>query len=63
VWSGEIRQRLERRWVIGDDDNLTALIELRRHEPSIWHLSGRTNRQRSVEHEAESVSARLRRCH
>ena len=37
VWSGEIRQRLEQRWVIGDDDNLTALVELLRHEPSTWH--------------------------
>ena len=37
VWSGEIRQRLEHRWVIGDDDNLTAFVELLRHEPSTWH--------------------------
>jgi hypothetical protein len=37
VWSAEIRQRLEQRWVIGDDDNLTALIELLRREPATWH--------------------------
>jgi hypothetical protein len=37
VSSGEIRQCLERRWVIGDDDNLTALVELLRREPSTWH--------------------------
>jgi hypothetical protein len=37
VWSGEIRQRLEQRWVIGDDDNLTALVEILRREPATWH--------------------------
>ena len=37
MWSGEIRQCLEEQWVIGDDDNLTALIELLGHEPSTWH--------------------------
>ncbi|MHB8658552.1 MAG: hypothetical protein ACYC91_11455 [Solirubrobacteraceae bacterium] len=37
VWSGEIRQRLEQRWVIGDDDNLTALLEILRREPATWH--------------------------
>jgi hypothetical protein len=36
VWSGEIRKRLEQRWVIGDDDNLTAFTQLMRHEPLIW---------------------------
>ncbi len=37
VWSGEIRQRLEQRWVIGDDNNLTALVEILRREPATWH--------------------------
>jgi hypothetical protein len=37
VWSGEIRQRLEQRWVIGDDDNLTALVAVLGGEPSTWH--------------------------
>jgi hypothetical protein len=37
VWSGELRQRLEQRWVIGDDDNLTALVEILRREPATWH--------------------------
>jgi hypothetical protein len=36
VWSGEIRKRIEQRWVIGDDDNLTAFTQLIRHEPLIW---------------------------
>jgi hypothetical protein len=36
VWSGEIRKRLEQRWVIGDDDNLTAFTQLMSHEPLIW---------------------------
>jgi hypothetical protein len=36
VSSGEIRRRLEQRWVIGDDDNLTAFTELIAHEPLIW---------------------------
>jgi hypothetical protein len=36
VWSGEMRRRLEQRWVIGDDDNLTAFTQLMRHEPLIW---------------------------
>jgi hypothetical protein len=37
VWSGEIRERLEQRWIIGDDDNLTALVEILRREPATWH--------------------------
>lgn len=37
VSSGEIRQHLEQRWIIGDDDNLTALVELIRREPATWH--------------------------
>lgn len=36
VWSGEIRERLEQRWVIGDDDNLTAFTQLMSREPLIW---------------------------
>jgi hypothetical protein len=36
VWSREIRRRLEQRWVIGDDDNLTAFPQLIRHEPLLW---------------------------
>ena len=36
VWSREIRERIEERWVIGDDDNLTAFTQLMRHEPLIW---------------------------
>ncbi len=36
VWSGEIRKRLGQRWVIGDDDNLTAFTQLMSHEPLIW---------------------------
>ena len=36
VWSGEIRRRLEQRWVIGDDDNLTAFTHLIIREPLIW---------------------------
>jgi len=36
VWSGEIRKRIEQRWVIGDDDNLTAFTHLMSHEPLIW---------------------------
>lgn len=41
VLSAEIRQRLEQRWVIGDDDNLTALVELLGREPSTWHCEVR----------------------
>jgi hypothetical protein len=36
VWSGDIRKRIEQRWVIGDDDNLTAFTQLISHEPLIW---------------------------
>jgi hypothetical protein len=36
VWSSEIRRRLEQRWVVGDDDNLTAFTQLISHEPLIW---------------------------
>ncbi len=37
VWSGELRKRLEQRWVIGDDDHLTAFRELLGREPSTRH--------------------------
>lgn len=36
VWSGDIRKRIEQRWVIGGDDNLTAFTQLISHEPLIW---------------------------
>lgn len=37
VGSGELRKHLEQRWVIGDDDNLTAVREVLGREPSTWH--------------------------
>jgi hypothetical protein len=37
VWAGELRERLEQRWIIGDDDKLTSMREVLSHEPSTWH--------------------------
>ncbi len=37
VWSGELRKRLERHWVIGDGDNLTAVREVLEREPATWN--------------------------
>ncbi len=36
ICSGDIRKRIEQRWVIGDDDNLTEFTQLISHEPLIW---------------------------
>ncbi|MGI8427736.1 MAG: hypothetical protein ACR2OB_00135 [Solirubrobacteraceae bacterium] len=52
IGSAEIRRRLEKRWVIGDDDNLTALVEILRREPATWHCQVTAT-------EAASWSARL----